>query len=37
MYTAILHLHYSRFRKGSWVIVGCCNGSQYKKGWKPLS
>jgi len=21
---------------GRWVIVGCYNGSQYKKGWKPL-
>jgi len=21
---------------GRWVIVGCCNGSRYKKRWKPL-
>jgi len=18
-----------------WVVTGCCNGSRYKKGWKP--
>jgi len=35
MYIAILHSLYSSFIWGCWVIVGCCNGSLYKRGWKP--
>jgi len=32
LYTAVLQLFYLSFKWGSchWVIVGCCNGSQYK-------
>jgi len=31
MYTAALHLLYSSFRWGRWVIVGCYNGSRKKR------
>jgi len=31
MYTVVLHLFYWSFRWGRWVIVGCYNGSRYKK------
>ena len=34
VHTVVLHLLCSD--EGRWVIVGCWNGSRYKKVWKPL-
>jgi len=36
-YIAVFHLLYPSLDVGRWVIVGCYNGSRYKKGWKPLA
>jgi len=36
MYIAVLHLLYPSLDGGRCVIVGCYNGSRYKKSWKPL-
>jgi len=36
-YISVLHLLYPSLDRGRWVIVGCHNGSRYKKGWKPLA